>query len=125
MSRLLMRIAISALICTLPSLAQAQTRTAFCEYFNVSDNKLVNGPCLVTQVSSPRDTIYTIKVTLPSLEVEVRYLKHQGEYHRWTMNGASAAAYELSRDHICGFTDDLNISLCIRDGEAAKNAVVE
>lgn len=118
-------VAICVLAPALPSLVSAQTRTAFCEYYNASGNKSVNGPCLVTQTSAPGDATYAIKVTIPSIEVDVRYLKHQGEFHRWTMNGASAAAYEIHRDHICGFTDDLNVTLCIRDGEAAKNATVQ
>jgi len=116
------RIALGAMMCALPSIALAQTRTANCEYFNAADDKLISGPCLITEIPSPKDDVYTIKATLPSLEVEVRHLKHQGEYHRWTMNGASAAAYEIDRDHICGFTDDLNMSLCIQNGAPAKNS---
>lgn len=119
------RIAILTMLSTFPSFASAQTRTAACEYFSSNGSKLVSGPCLVTQLSAPSDPTYAIKVTLPSVELEIRYLKRQGEYHRWTVNGSSAAAYEINRDHICGFTDDLSVSLCIKEGDAAKSAVAE
>ena len=118
-------VAIFGLFAATSTSVLAQSSSAMCEYFNRSSDKMINGPCIVTQTSSQGDATYAIKVTIPSVEVEVRYLKNQGVYHRWTMNGASAAAYEINSSHICGFTDDLNVSLCILQGDAAKEAIAQ
>jgi hypothetical protein len=118
MYRLSWSIAVLGSILLTPSSVQSQTRTASCEFDNA--DKSFSGPCLVTEVRSSSEPRYTIKVTIPSQEIEVKYLKHQGPYHRWTINGAAAAAYEIDRGNICGFTDDLSIRLCIKDGASSK-----
>lgn len=118
MSRVSFSIVILGSILLTTSLAQSQTRTASCDFDDA--DKSFSGPCLVTETASSGEPRYSLKVTLPSREIEVKYLKRQGPYHRWTINGASAAAYEIDRTHICGFTDDLNVSLCIRNGSASK-----
>lgn len=105
--------------------AQAGTTTTSCEYFNSSDNKNFDGPCLLTTIEKDSQKSYAVRITMPGIDLEILYLKHQGPYHRWTINGANAGAYEIDRTHICGFTDDLVTSICIKPSDTSRSSVTE
>jgi hypothetical protein len=115
-------IALTVLGLFFSSSSLAQTFAKSCEYYGGADRKDFTGPCLETQTSSPGQDPYTIKISMPAIDLEIKYLKHQGPYHRWTINGVNAAAYEVDRTNICGFTDDLSVSVCIRSAGTPKAA---
>jgi hypothetical protein len=112
------------LVCSITNL-NAQTIARTCEYFNSADNKSFEGPCLETRTTKDAELPYTIKITMPGADLEIKYLKRQGPYHRWSINGASAAAYEIDRTHLCGFTDDLGTSICIKSEGGSRKPTAE
>lgn len=95
----------------LASLAATASRAATCDVSDFASNTFVDGPCTVQDVS-PVPTTFAQAFTIKGRRVVVAFGEHQGRFHRWTLNGKPASAYEFNREAYCGWTDDLSESFC-------------
>ncbi|NBO82885.1 MAG: hypothetical protein EBU75_08655 [Betaproteobacteria bacterium] len=81
--------------------------TYSCDYQNLSENIVLSGPCHKQEKHFSGKFGYIL--TWPSgSKISIEYIKSQSGHHIWKMNGKSAVAVELDREHLRGFTTDLN-----------------
>lgn len=81
--------------------------THSCDYQNLSQNIVLSGPCHKQEKYFSGKFGYIL--TWPSgSKVSIEYIKSQSGHHLWKMNGKNAVAVELDREHLRGFTTDLN-----------------
>lgn len=81
---------------------------ASCDYLNTKTDAYADGPCRVEETSKG------YRLSIPSLPkpIVIQRGAHQGQFHRWKLNGRSATFYELDRGSFCGTTDDLTENVC-------------
>jgi hypothetical protein len=79
----------------------------FCDYTDIKRDISVSGRCRMEEI--PAGDHYAVQLTWPSgTRVRVEYVASQGGHHLWKINNISAAAIEINRDRLKGFTLDLN-----------------
>ena len=84
-----------------------KSATHSCDYQNLSQNIVLSGPCHKQEKYFSGKFGYIL--TWPSgSKVSIEYIKSQSGNHIWKMNGKSAVAVEIDREHLRGFTTDLN-----------------
>lgn len=87
--------------------AQPKWETYSCDYENFSTNLSLSGRCQMQATEINGNFAYIL--TWPSgNKVTVEYLKSQSGNHTWKLNGEPAAAVEINREHLRGFSLDLN-----------------
>ena len=90
-----------------PPAKPARFETPSCDYQNLSQNLVLSGPCYKQEKKFSGNFGYVL--TWPSGDkVSIEYVKSQSGHHIWKLNGKSAVAVEVSREHLRGFTTDLN-----------------
>ena len=81
--------------------------THSCDYQNLSKNMVLSGPCHKQEKYFSGNFGYIL--TWPSgNNISIEYIKSQSGNHIWKINGKSAVAVEINREHLRGFTTDLN-----------------
>lgn len=81
--------------------------TYSCEYQDLSKNIILGGRCHKQETSFSGNFGYTL--TWPSgSKLSIEYVKSQSGNHIWKINGKNAVAIEINREHLRGFTTDLN-----------------
>lgn len=107
-----MKIRIVSIIVTLSCsiFVQAATpkwETHNCEYADLEKDISLDGRCHKQDTEINGHFAYTL--TWPSgNKVTVEYVEAQSGHHIWKINGKPAAAIEISREHLRGFSLDLN-----------------
>ena len=78
-----------------------------CEYQDLANDILLTGRCHKEDIKIKDNFGY--QLTWPSgNKVTVEYVEAQSGHHLWKINGKSAAAIEITRENLRGFTLDLN-----------------
>jgi hypothetical protein len=107
-AQILMFVALGEIVAANPVYAaQPAWETDFCEYFDIKRNIMLSGRCHkeFTKINGHFGYI----LTWPSgNKVSVESLKSQSGNHIWRLNGDAAVGIEITRDHLKGFTLDLN-----------------
>lgn len=98
----------------MPTVANA----AFCEAFDAATSDLKDGRCTIQEIGS--DLPFRQDVTVGGSKYRIEYTSRQGRFHRWKINGKTASAYEIDRASFCGWTDDLQLSVCLTSGNKAR-----
>ncbi len=81
--------------------------TYSCEYFDLKKDITFLGRCHKQETKIHGNFAYIL--TWPSgNKVTVEYVNSQSGNHIWKINGQSAAAIEVNREHLKGFSLDLN-----------------
>lgn len=81
--------------------------TYSCDYQDLAKNIILSGRCHKQETSISGNFGYTL--TWPSgSKLSIEYVKSQGGNHIWKINGKNAVAIEINREHLRGFTTDLN-----------------
>jgi hypothetical protein len=89
------------------SAAAPKWETYSCEYIDLKRDITLAGRCHMEETEINGHFGYIL--TWPSgNKVSVEYVKSQSGHHLWRVNGQDAAAVEISREHVNGFTLDLN-----------------
>lgn len=87
--------------------ARPKLETYSCDYENFSKTISLSGGCQMQESEVNGNFAYIL--TWPSgNKVTVEYVKSQSGNHIWRLNGASAAAVEINREHLRGFSLDLD-----------------
>ncbi|WP_416355566.1 hypothetical protein ACLNGM_15110 [Aureimonas phyllosphaerae] len=90
------------------ALLATEASAASCDYLNTKTDAFADGPCKIEQTSKG------YRLAIPGLPkpVVIQQGPHQGQFHRWKLNGRAATFYELDRGSFCGTTDDLTENVC-------------
>lgn len=87
--------------------ANPKWETYSCEYQDLKKNILLSGRCHKQETKIHGNFAYIL--TWPSgNKVTVEYVNSQSGNHIWKINGEPAAAIELNRENLKGFSLDLN-----------------
>ncbi len=87
--------------------AAPKWETYSCEYFDLKRDITLTGRCHMEATEINGHFGYIL--TWPSgNKVSVEYVKSQSGNHLWRLNSQEAAAVEITREHVKGFTLDLN-----------------
>jgi hypothetical protein len=87
--------------------AGLQWETNSCNYNNFSKNIYLSGKCHKQETRINGNFSYIL--TWPTgNKLTVEYVKSQSGNHIWTLDGKSAVAIEINREHLRGFSLDLN-----------------
>jgi hypothetical protein len=87
--------------------AQPKWETSSCEYMDLKSDITLTGRCHMESTEINGHFAYLF--TWPSgNKVTVEYINSQSGHHIWRLNGEAAAAVEINREHLKGFTLDLN-----------------
>lgn len=87
--------------------AQPKWETPTCEYVDLAKDIRLSGRCNMKETQINGNFGYLL--TWPSgNKVTVEYVHSQSGNHIWKINGKSAAAIEVDRTNLRGFTLDLN-----------------
>jgi hypothetical protein len=87
--------------------AQPTWETYFCEYFDLKGNVMLTGRCHKELTKINGHFGYMMKWPSGN-SVTVEYLASQSGDHIWRLNRKPAVGIEINRDHLKGFTLDLN-----------------
>lgn len=98
-----------AIMVALAVMVSGAAHAATCEAFEAKTSRLSHGECSLKEVPGEK---YTQDITVKGQTFRIQYVDRQGQFHRWTINGRPAAAYEINRMSYCGWTDDLDVSVC-------------
>ncbi len=91
----------------IPLAAAPKWETYNCEYADLEKDISLAGRCHKQDTEINGHFAYTL--TWPSgNKVTVEYVGAQSGHHIWKINGKSAAAIEITREDLRGFTLDLN-----------------
>ncbi len=91
----------------IPLGAAPKWETFNCEYQDLANDILLSGRCHKEDTKIKDNFGY--QLTWPSgNKVVVEYVNSQSGHHIWKINGKSAAAIEITRENLRGFTLDLN-----------------
>jgi hypothetical protein len=104
-----MKSAILVAVLTASTGFAVSARAATCEAFEVQADRLSKGDCSIRELPGEK---FAQDITVKGQTFRVIYVDRQGQFHRWTINGRPAAAYEINRTSYCGWTDDLQVSVC-------------
>ena len=81
--------------------------TYSCEYQDLAKNIILSGRCHKQQTEISGNFGYIL--TWPSGgKISIEYVNSQGGNHIWKISGKNAVAIEINREHLRGFTTDLN-----------------
>jgi hypothetical protein len=81
--------------------------TYSCEYLDIKKDIFLSGRCHKEDTEIHGNFAYIL--TWPSgNKVTVEYVNSQSGNHIWEINGQPAAAIEVNREHLKGFSLDLN-----------------
>ena len=87
--------------------ASSKWETYSCEYMDIKRDISLSGKCHKQEAEINGKFAYVL--TWPSGgKVTVDYVNSQSGNHIWKINGQSAAAIEVNREHLKGFSLDLN-----------------
>jgi hypothetical protein len=87
--------------------ANPKWETYSCEYQDLKKNILLSGRCHKQETKIHGNFAYIL--TWPSgNKVTVEYVNSQSGNHIWKINGEPAAAIEVNRENLKGFSLDLN-----------------
>lgn len=87
--------------------AQGRWETYSCEYFDFRKDISLSGRCHKQETKINGNFAYIL--SWPSgNKVTVEYVNSQSGNHIWKINGQAAAAIEVNRENLKGFTLDLN-----------------
>ena len=81
-----------------------------CDYQNTQRDIFLEGKCKIIELNNQQH--YGFVASLKGRAITIIFVNHQGQYHRWVINGKPAAAYEFNRTAYCGWSDDLTESFC-------------
>lgn len=104
-----MSISVRAVILSAAIILSSQAAlAASCDYLNTKTDGFADGPC---RIEATKDGY---KLTIPGIlkPVIIKHGPHQGQFHRWKLNGRNATFYEQDRGSFCGTTDDLTENVC-------------
>ena len=87
--------------------ASPKWETYSCEYMDIKKDISLSGKCHKQETEINGKFAYVL--SWPSgNKVTVEYVNSQSGSHLWKINGQSAAAIEVNREHLKGFSLDLN-----------------
>ncbi len=99
-----------ALVASIPGMANAakpKWETYSCDYSDSAKGVSLSGRCHKQATEINGNFAYVL--TWPSgNKVTVEYVNAQSGHHIWKLNGKSAAAIEVTRENLKGFSLDLN-----------------
>lgn len=98
-----------AVLIALAVMVSGAAHAATCEAFEAKASRLSQGECSIKDIPGEK---YTQDVTVNGRTFRIQYVDRQGQFHRWTIDGRPAAGYEINRMNYCGWTDDLDLSVC-------------
>jgi hypothetical protein len=106
MTRLIYLIAL--LLLTLDvSAADQKYKINSCEYNDLRRGISLSGSCYMQATSKDGNFAYIL--SWPNEHnVVVEYINSQSGFHIWKINGQPASGIEVSREHLKGFSHDLN-----------------
>jgi hypothetical protein len=87
--------------------AGTKWETHSCEYEDMKKDVSLSGPCHKQETRINGNFAYVL-VWPSGSKVTVEYVNAQSGHHIWKINGAPAAAIEISRENLKGFSLDLN-----------------
>lgn len=91
----------------IPLGAAPKWETYHCEYQDLANDISLTGRCHKEEIKI--DDHFGYQLTWPSgNKATVEYVNSQSGYHIWKINGKAAAAIEITREDVRGFTLDLN-----------------
>ncbi len=103
----LIGIAATVVTCNIVRAAQPKWETSSCEYFDLKKDVMLNGRC--HKEATKINDHFGYLMTWPSgNKITVEYVNSQSGNHIWRINDEAAAAIEITRYHLKGFTLDLN-----------------
>jgi hypothetical protein len=87
--------------------APPKWETQSCEYADLKRDITLTGLC--HKEATKINGNFSFVLTWPSgNKVSVEYVNSQSGHHIWRLNGQPAAAVEIDREHLKGFSLDLN-----------------
>ena len=87
--------------------ASPKWETYSCEYYDFKKDISLSGRCHMKEATLNGNFAYIL--AWPSgNKVTVEYVKSQSGFHIWKINGQPASGIEVSREHLKGFSHDLN-----------------
>jgi hypothetical protein len=107
MKRLNALAALGIIVCSAVGAVQPKWETYSCEYDNFAKDITLTGRCHMQETEINGNFGYVL--TWPSgNKVTVDYINSQSGNHIWRINGQPAVAFEITREHVRGFSLDLN-----------------
>ncbi|MGU3475638.1 hypothetical protein [Methylobacterium sp. D48H] len=99
-----------ALILATLLISTAPAMAVQCSFDDYDANIFEQGSCSMSepQIGGAYEQVFTLK----GRRITIDWPDHQGQFHRWKINGKPAAAYEFNRERYCGWTDDLKQAFC-------------
>lgn len=89
------------------NVSKSQWETYSCEYMDLKKDIMLTGKCHKEDTKINGNFAY-ILVWPNGNKVTVEYVNSQSGHHIWRINGEAAAAIEINREHLQGFSLDLN-----------------
>ncbi len=107
MKKFVLSIAVILSISSVVSAASPKWETYSCEYMDLEKDISLDARCHKQDTEINGHFAYIL--TWPSgNKVTVEYVEAESGHHLWKINGKPAAAIEITREHLRGFTLDLN-----------------